>query len=108
MSFLIWLSDLVWEWKLVSWPPMLAGLVLLWLARRNYSATVDAVAPYVRYGLMLLALGPLLFVCFSFFSTPKGYSRLAYVGVGMTLTPLWAVGLIAAFLVPRARAQAAR
>jgi hypothetical protein len=107
MSFLIWMSDLVWEWKIVSWPPMLAGLVLLWLARRGASATVDAVAPYVRYCFMLLALGSLLFVCFSFFSTPKGYGRMAYMAIGMTLTPLWAVGLIAAFLVPRPRVQAA-
>jgi hypothetical protein len=106
MSFLIWLSDLVWEWKLVSWPPLLAALVLLWFSRRSSSAIIGAVAPYVRYGVILLAVGSLLFACVSFVATPKGYGRLAIMAVGITLTPIWMTGLIAAFLVPRVRVQA--
>jgi hypothetical protein len=106
MDLLIGLSDLLWEWKLVSWPPLLAALVFLWFSRRSSSPIVGALAPYVRYGVMLLALGSLLFACFSLFATPKGYGRLAIIAVGMTLTPLWIVGLIAAFLVPHARVRA--
>jgi hypothetical protein len=106
MSFLILLSDLIWEWKLVSWPLLLAALATLWFSRRSSSEIVSTVAPYVRYGLMLLAFGSLLFACFSFFATPKGYGRLAIMAAGMTLTPLWLAGLIAAFLVPRVHVQA--
>lgn len=101
MNVLIWLSDLVWEWKLLSWPMMLAALVLLWFSRSGGSAAVAAVAPYVRYGLMILALGSVLVFCVSFFSTGKGQDRLAHVPLGLSLIPLWTAGLGAAFLVPR-------
>lgn len=102
MNLLTWISDFVWEWKLISWPLMLSALALLWFSRRSASAIVVTTAPYVRYGLMLLAVGSLLIFCISFFSIGKGQERLAHVPVGLSLIPLWLVGLIAAFLVPRA------
>jgi hypothetical protein len=101
MSVLIWLSDFVWEWKLLSWPLMLAALVLLWFSRNGGTAVVVAVAPYVRYGLMILALGSVLIFCLSFFSTGKGQDRLTHVPLGLSLIPLWTAGLVAALLVPR-------
>ena len=102
MNPLIWISDLVWEWKVLTWPLMASALALLWFSRRDASLFFAAVAPYVRYGLMLVAAASLLLFCASFFSTGKGQDRLAHIPVGLGLIPLWVAGLIAAFLVPRA------
>lgn len=102
MNLLAWISDLVWEWKIVSWPLLLVALALLWSSRRDASLSFAAAAPYVRYGLMLLAAVSFLMFCTSFFSTGKGQDRLAHVPLGLTLIPLWLAGLVAAFLTPRA------
>lgn len=102
MNLLTVMSDAVWEWKLFTWPLMISCLVLLWLSRRDSAPLIVAVAPYARYGLMLLAAVSLALFLASFFSTGKGQDRLAHVPVGLSLIPLWLAGLIATFLVPRA------
>jgi hypothetical protein len=102
VNLLTLLSDLVWEWKLFTWPVMISMLALLWFSRRDSFSLIVELAPYVRYGLMLLAAVSLAMFLASFFSTGKGQDRLAYVPVGLSLIPLWLAGLIATVLVPRA------
>jgi hypothetical protein len=102
VSVLTAMSDLVWEWKLVTWPTMLGLLAVLWISRRDTVPFIAAVAPYLRYCLILIALGSLAIFLVSFFATGKGQDRLAHIPIGLSLIPLWIVGAVAAFLVPRA------
>ena len=101
MNLLTLMSDIVWEWKLVSWPLMISSLVLLWISRRDSAPWIAVVSPYLRWSLIVLAAFSLGLFLISFLSTGKGQDRLAYVPVGLSLVPLWLAGLIAAFLVPR-------
>lgn len=100
-SYLLIPAGFIFEWKILFWPILLAGVI--WLIYFRITKLKVFLQGSLLIWWIIFFLGSVCFIplFFAFFGTPQGTDRLPYYALALVTTPVFFIWIIAIFLHPR-------